>query len=99
MRNSNEKKLENKDDEMDKEEEEYYNEFIKDLKVVTEKIKKNLKKHKKNEELIILIESGSLGSPHKMYIGLMEITKKYIEEKEKSKTVIGGYLIPDKKAY
>ena len=99
MGNSKEKKPENKDDEMDKEEEEYYNEFIKDLKVDTEKIKKNLKKHKKNEELIILIESGSLAPPHKMHIGLMEITKKYIEEKDKNKKVIGGYLIPSSDSY
>ena len=74
-------------------------EIYKDLKVDTKKIEHNLEKLKKNEELIILIESGSFAPPHKMHIGLMEITKKYIEENYKTKKVIGGYLIPSSDSY
>ena len=99
MGNSNKKKLENEDYEIDKDEDEYYNELIKDLEVDTEKIKKNLKNHKRKEKLIILIESGSLAPPHIMHIGLMEITKKYIEENDKAKKVVGGYLIPSSDSY
>ena len=76
-----------------------YSEQIKNLKVDTEKIKKNLQNVKKDEELIILIESGSLAPPHRMHIGLMEMTKKYIENNYKTKKVIGGYLIPSSDGY
>jgi len=71
-----------------------YSEMEKELKkdTNTNKIKENLKKYKTDEELIILIESGALSSPHKMHIGLMEIVKKYIEENS-NKKVVGGFLI------
>ena len=47
MGNSNEKRVENEVYENDISLDEYYNEFIKELKVDTEKIKKNLKIIKK----------------------------------------------------
>ena len=69
------------------------------LKADTQKIKKNLENYKYYKELIILIESGSLAPPHKMHIGLMEIAKKFIEENDKTKKVIGGYLVPSSDSY
>ena len=74
--------------------------MVKELKnhTNTDKIKENLKKYKTDEELIILIESGSLAPPHKMHIGLMEIVKKYIEENS-NKKVVGGFLIPSSDGY
>ena len=91
---------------------EYYNEFYKEMEencsniikemnltFDSEKIKKNLSKYKLNEEFIILIESGSLAPPHKMHLGLMEISKKYIEEHYKTKKVIGGFLVPSSDDY
>ena len=68
------------------------------LKIDSEKIDNNLKKYKSSEEFIILIESGSLAPPHKMHIGLMEMTKKYIEENS-TKKIIGGFLIPSSDYY
>ena len=93
----NEKKDEN-EDENEKEFDEYYNELAKELKTNTDKIKKSVKKYKYNDELIVLIESGSLAPPHKMHIGLMEISKKYIEDNSNRK-VVGGYLIPSSDSY
>lgn len=81
------------------EEDEIYNDMIKQLKIDTDKIKQNLKKYKTNDELIILIESGSLAPPHKMHIGLMEIVKKNIEENNSNLKVVGGYLIPSSDSY
>ena len=77
----------------------FNSENIKNLKVDTEKLKKNLQNVKKDEELIILIESGSLAPPHRMHIGIMELTKKYIENNYKTKKVVGGYLIPSSDGY
>ena len=79
----------------------YISEMIKELnlKLDSEKIKNNLKIYESNEEFIILIESGSLAPPHKMHLGLMEITKKYFEENDKKKKVIGGFLIPSSDKY
>ena len=67
MGNSNKKKLENEDYEIDKDEDEYYNELIKDLEVDTEKIKKNLKNHKRKEKLIILINRIRFIGPSPYY--------------------------------
>ena len=91
MGNSNSKK--NESDEVDEVDEviKMYSDI--ELKIDTDKIKRNLKKYKTKEELIILIESGALAPPHKMHIGLMEIVKKYMEENS-NKKVVGGYLIP-----
>lgn len=95
MGNNNSSKNKYKDkNELD----EIYNEMIKELKINTDKIKNNLKKYKHNDELIVLIESGSLAPPHKMHIGLMEIVKKYIEDNN-NKKVVGGYIIPSSDAY
>ena len=96
MGNSNSSKNEEKDeDKLD----DIYNEMIKELEINTDKIKNNLKKYKPNDELIVLIESGSLAPPHKMHIGLMEIVKKYIEDNNTNKKVVGGYLIPSSDRY
>ena len=81
-------------------EEEYYARIIQELNINTDKIKKNLKKYKKKDELIVLIESGSLAPPHRMHIGLMEITKKFLEEdKIKKRRVVGGFIIPSSDKY
>ena len=69
-----------------------------ELKINLDKINKNLKKYKTNQELIVLIESGALAPPHKMHIGLMEIVKKYIE-KNINKKVVGGFLISSSDEY
>ena len=47
-----------------------YSDFIKNLKYDTNKIELNLKKCSKNNELIILIESGALAPPHRMHINI-----------------------------
>lgn len=76
-----------------------YNEMINQLETNTDKIKNNLKKYNHKDELIVLIEIGSLVLPHKMYIGLMEIVKKYIEDNNSIKMVVGGYLISSSNGY
>lgn len=83
-----------------KEQENLNSELINELNlnIDSKKIDNNLKKYKPTEEFIILIESGSLAPPHKMHIGLMEITKKYIEENS-TKKIIGGFLIPSSDYY
>ena len=103
MGNSNEtksKKIQEKekDNEVDDSEEQYYMNIIKNLNINLDKIKNNLKKYNKNDEFVVLIESGSLAPPHKMHIGLMELTKTFIE-KEQKKKVIGGFVIPSSNAY
>ena len=91
-KNNNEQ---NEEDEM----ENYYSEIISKLKIDTEKIKNNLKKINKDDELIVLIESGSLAPPHKMHLNLMEITKKHFEQNDNKKKIIGGYIIPSSDRY
>ena len=81
------------------EKETYYSEIIKNLKVDTTKIEKNLKKINEDDKLIVLIESGSLAPPHKMHLGLMEISKKFIEQNDSKTKVIGGYLINSSDKY
>ena len=77
--------------------------IISQLNINLDKIKNNLKKYANNnniKEFVILIESGSLAPPHKMHIGIMEITKKYFEEdKTKNKAVICGFLVPSSDKY
>jgi nicotinic acid mononucleotide adenylyltransferase len=95
------KNKKNKNADIDEEYYDLYLQLIKNsnLKIDSTKIKNNLKKYKSNEEFIVLIESGSLAPPHKMHIGLMEITKKYIEDNYKTRKVIGGFLIPSSDDY
>lgn len=81
-----------------KKNENYYLE-INNLKIDTEKLKNNLEKIINDDELIVLIESGSLAPPHKMHLGLMEMTKKNIEQNYKNKKVVGGFLIPSSDRY
>ena len=76
-----------------------YSDFIKNLKYDTNKIELNLKKSSKNNELIILIESGALAPPHRMHINIMELVKKHFEENDKNKKVIGGFIIPSSDRY
>ena len=66
-------------------EDDMYLEFIKGLKYDTNKIELNLKKCSKNNELIILIESGSLAPPHRMHVQLMEIVKNILKKMIKIK--------------
>ena len=80
-------------------EDDLYSELIKQLNLDTNKLELNLKKCSKNNELIILIESGALAPPHRMHIGLMEQVKKYFEEKDNNKKVIGGFIIPSSDNY
>jgi len=80
------------------ESDEYYSVLIKQLPMDTSKLEINLKKCSKNNELIILIESGALAPPHRMHIGLMEKVKKFFEN-NKNKKVIGGYIIPSSDKY
>ena len=75
------------------------NNLIENLKINTEKLEQKLKEYKYDQELIILIESGSLAPPHKMHIGLMEMTKKFIEENYNNRKVVAGYLIPSSDNY
>ena len=79
--------------------EDYYLGIINNLEIDTEKLKNNLVKINKDNELIVLIESGSLAPPHKMHLGLMEMTKKHIEQNYNNKKVVGGYLIPSSDRY
>ena len=72
---------------------------IENLEINTDKIAKKIIDYKYNQELIILIESGSLAPPHKMHIGLMEMVKTFIEKNYNNKKVIGGYLIPSSDQY
>ena len=76
-----------------------YSEYIKHLNLNTTKLELNLKNCSKNNELIILIESGALAPPHKMHIGLMELVKKYFESNDKIKKVVGGFIIPSSDNY
>lgn len=77
--------------------------IISQLDINLDKIKNNIKKYANNnncKELVILIESGSLAPPHKMHLGIMEITKKYFEQDEtKIKVVICGFLVPSSDNY
>ena len=75
------------------------NNLIENLKINTVKLEQNLKEYKYDQELIILIESGSLAPPHKMHIGLMEMAKKFIEENYNNRKVVAGYLIPSSDNY
>lgn len=99
----NEKNKENTDikieENEDNSEEEYYWSVINGLNTNVDKMKKNIKKCNKNDELVVLIESGSLAPPHKMHIGLMEKTKKFIEENNKNAKVICGFVIPSSDQY
>ena len=70
-------KIQKNEDEDDSDQ--IYNEFIKNLKLDSTKIENNLKKCNKNNELIILIESGALAPPHRMHVGILELVKKYFE--------------------
>ena len=76
-----------------------YSEYIKHLNLNTTKLELNLKNCSKNNELIILIESGALAPPHKMHIGLMELVKKHFESNDKNKKVVGGFIIPSSDQY
>jgi nicotinic acid mononucleotide adenylyltransferase len=77
--------------------------LISQLNINLEKIKNNLKKYDDNyynKEFVILIESGSLAPPHKMHLGIMELTKKYFEQdKTKNREVICGFLVPSSDNY
>ena len=86
----------NKDDE---DLDQIYNEYIKALNLDPTKLENNLKKCTKNNELIILIESGALAPPHRMHIGIMELVKKYFEENDNNKKIIGGFIIPSSDNY
>ena len=99
MGNKNTKKHKKDDIHIKNNEEEYYSEMIKNLKVDTDKIENNLKKYKDYKNYIVLIESGALAPPHKMHLGLMENAKKHIEGIDNTKKVIGGYLIPSSDRY
>jgi nicotinic acid mononucleotide adenylyltransferase len=98
-KNSKENVGKNEENNEDKSEEEYYEEIIKELNTNVDKMKNNIKKCNKKDKLIVLIESGALAPPHKMHIGLMEKTKKFIEENNKKAKVICGYLIPSSDQY
>lgn len=76
-----------------------YSEYVKNLTFDITKIQHNLKKCSKNNELIILIESGSLSPPHRMHIRLLELAKNYFELCDKNKKVIGGFIIPSNDNY
>ena len=97
--NQKNKNSENVENNEDNSEEEYYWEIIKGLNTNVDKMKNNIKKCNKNNELVVLIESGALAPPHKMHIGLMEKTKKFIEENNKNAKVIGGFVIPSSDRY
>ena len=72
----------------------------KTLKIDTTKLKNNLQKLNTSQydELIILIESGSLAPPHKMHIHILEVTKTQIE-KDSKKKVIAAFLVPSSDDY
>ena len=86
-------------EQLDDDSDDIYSDYIKNLRLDTTKLEQNLKNCSKNNELIILIESGALAPPHKMHIGLMEQVKKYFEEKDNNKKVIGGFIIPSSDNY
>ena len=79
---------------------EEYSKFLQQLKIDTTKLKNNLQKINTSQydELIILIESGSLAPPHKMHIQILEITKSQIE-KDSKKKVIAAFLVPSSDDY
>ena len=72
----------------------------KTLKIDTTKLKNNLQNLNTSQydELIILIESGSLAPPHKMHIHILEVTKTQIE-KDSKKKVIAAFLVPSSDDY
>jgi len=76
-----------------------YNEYIKQLNLDSSKLKLNLDKCSKQNELIVLIESGALAPPHRMHIGLMEKVKKHFENSDNNKKVVGGFIIPSSDRY
>ena len=76
-----------------------YDNFIKNLNLDTTKLKLNLNKCSKKNELIILIESGALAPPHRMHVGLMEKVKTYFENSDNNKKVVGGFIIPSSDTY
>ena len=86
---------------LDKEANDFYSAMNKqsNLTLPPDKIRTNLQRHSKNKEFIILLESGSLAPPHKMHLGLMEKVKNYFIENCKTKTVVGGFLIPSSDDY
>ena len=87
---------EEENDEMEK----FYENEMKKLKVDTIKLENNIQKLQNSQnELIILIESGSFAPPHKMHVGLMEKAKKYIEENYNNRKVVGGFIIPSSDQY
>ena len=86
-------------EEMDDDFDDIYSEYIKNLNLDTTKLQNNLKKCSKDNELIILIESGALAPPHRMHIGLMELVKKFFESNDNNKKVVGGFIIPSSDNY
>ena len=76
-----------------------YDEFIKNLNLDSTKLKLNLNKCSEQNELIVLIESGALAPPHRMHIGLMEKVKKFFEDSNNNKKVVGGFIIPSSDKY
>ena len=78
---------------------EIYSEYIKHLNLDSTKLELNLKKCSKDNELIILIESGALAPPHRMHIGLMELVKKFFESSDDNKKVVGGFIVPSSDNY
>lgn len=76
-----------------------YSEYIKGLNFDKTKLELNLKKSSKNNELIILIESGSLSPPHRMHIYIMELVKAFFESNDKNKKVVGGFIVPSSDNY
>ena len=99
MENSNKTSTHKFPPDIPDENDEYYTELIKQLPLDVSKLENNLRKCTEKDELIIIIESGALAPPHRMHIGLMEKVKKYFEEKNKIKKVIGGYIIPSSDKY
>ena len=86
-------------EQLDDDSDDIYSDYIKNLRLDTTKLEQNLKNYSKNNELIILIESGALAPPHKMHIGLMELVKKHFESNDKNKKVVGGFIIPSSDQY
>ena len=86
-------------EEMDDDFDDIYSEYIKNLNLDITKLQNNLKKCSKDNELIILIESGALAPPHRMHIGLMELVKKFFESNDNNKKVVGGFIIPSSDNY
>lgn len=86
-------------EQLDDDSDDIYSDYVKNLRLDTTKLEQNLKNCSKNNELIILIESGALAPPHKMHIGLMELVKKHFESNDKNKKVVGGFIIPSSDQY